>query len=130
MTGVSRRRALTAAAAGAVGGAWGTAACAGGPGQAGAPARTLAGGVQFWTNPQYPFNEDIGGEIARDFAARNPGVTVEGVPTPGSMVEKVTAAAAAVSARRRLTPVMASPHASWAASRLRHAAGPPRWVGR
>ncbi|HVG97645.1 MAG TPA: extracellular solute-binding protein [Chloroflexota bacterium] len=94
MTGVSRRRALTAAAAGAVGGAWGTAACAGGPGQAGAPARTLAGGVQFWTNPQYPFNEDIGGEIARDFAARNPGVTVEGVPTPGSMVEKVTAAAA------------------------------------
>jgi ABC-type glycerol-3-phosphate transport system substrate-binding protein len=91
MTGISRRRVL---AAGAAGGAFGTTACAGGPGQPGAPSRTLGGSVQFWTNPQYPFNEDVGGEIARDFAARTSGVTVEGVPTPGSMVEKVTAAAA------------------------------------
>ena len=94
MTGISRRRALAVTAAGAVGGAFGAAACAGGPGQPGAPARTLGGSVQFWTNPQYPFNEDVGGEIARDFTARTSGVTVEGVPTPGSMVEKVTAAAA------------------------------------
>src|SRR5262249_26574248 len=35
-----------------------------------------------------------GGEIAREFMARHPGVALEGVPTPGSMVEKVTAAAA------------------------------------
>src|SRR5215213_1840218 len=91
MTRTSRRRALAAAGPAAVAGVSGTAACAAGPA---APAKTLSGPVQFWTNPQYPFNEDVGGEIARDFAARHPGVTVEGVPTPGSMVEKVTAAAA------------------------------------
>jgi multiple sugar transport system substrate-binding protein len=93
MTRTSRRRALAATGPAVVGGC-GAAACAAGSAQPATPAKTLSGAVQFWTNPQYPFNEDVGGEIARDFAARYPGVTVEGVPTPGSMVEKVTAAAA------------------------------------
>lgn len=92
--GITRRRAHVAAATGSLAAVCGAGACAVGPGQAPPSAKTLRGAVQFWTNPQYPFNEDVGGEIARDFTARHPGVTLEGAPTPGSMVEKLTAAAA------------------------------------
>lgn len=56
--------------------------------------RTLRGMVQFWTNPNFPFHEDVGGEIARAFTSRTAGVAIEAVPTPGNMVEKLTTAVA------------------------------------
>jgi ABC-type glycerol-3-phosphate transport system substrate-binding protein len=92
---VSRRVFVsTAAAVASAGTAWFAAACASG-GSAPATTKKLSGTVQFWTNANYPFHEDVGGEISKDFMARNPDLKVDASSMTESGVTKLTAAAAA-----------------------------------
>src|SRR5688572_15223244 len=56
--------------------------------------KTLSGTVQLLHNPAFPFNDDVGGAIARDFMTKHPDVKIDSQPLSGSAVDKITAAVA------------------------------------
>ncbi len=93
---LDRRRVIALGTTG-IGAVW-TAACrSGGPAKPAeqAPAqRTVSGTLLMWCNPNFPFSEDVGGEIAQEFSARYPNVKFTADSVPGNMVEKLTTAVA------------------------------------
>jgi multiple sugar transport system substrate-binding protein len=75
---------------------------AGGTGGSGGRA-ALSGTVQILHNPAFPFNADVGGEIAQAFSERHPQVRVDSQPLSGNAVEKITAAVAGGDAPEMVT---------------------------
>jgi multiple sugar transport system substrate-binding protein len=53
------------------------------------------GRVEHWTNPTFPFTEDIGADFAKEFKAKYPNIEYVPVTVAGDRFEKMVAAAAA-----------------------------------
>ena len=64
---------------------------------------SLSGTVQLLHNPAFPFDADVGGEIARAFTERNPQVRIDSQPLSGNAVEKITTAVAGGDAPEMVT---------------------------
>lgn len=67
---------------------------AAGPGSGGVQQKSLSGLVRIWANPNFPFHEDVGGEIAASFMAQFPDVKVQSESISGNRTEKLTVAVA------------------------------------
>jgi multiple sugar transport system substrate-binding protein len=67
------------------------------------PQKALSGTVQILHNAAFPFNDDVGGSIARDFMAKHPEVKIDSQPLSGNAVEKITAAVAGGDAPEMVT---------------------------
>jgi ABC-type glycerol-3-phosphate transport system substrate-binding protein len=92
----ARRRVVGGAAAAALVPAIGAALAGCTSGGAGAPPpKQLSGVVHVWAHANFPFHEDVGGEIARSLTTKYPNLTVQSEPISGNAYEKLTAAVAA-----------------------------------
>ena len=79
-------------------------------GQLGAPGgqpatqkKALSGTVQILHNAVFPFNDDVGGAIAKDFMTKYPDVTIDSQPLSGNAVQKITASVAGGDAPEMIT---------------------------